>query len=257
MRLVRSLLLSLSMFTKIPMPKVRWEEENMGFVLCFLPVAGVVIGAVLLGWAKLCTFLRMGALIRAVGFTLLPLLFSGGIHMDGFLDTTDALSSHGDVEKKRTILKDSHVGAFGVIGACCYILTMFGFYTEAEVANGAVLLLGLIPVLSRATGALCSLLFPPYGQEGLLTTFRKGANRGWAVALTVVQWVAVGAAMVYVGRIPGIACMIAALLFAVCLYVVAKNQFGGMSGDLAGWYITLSETVMLIALVCGQKAVIL
>ena len=54
------------------------------------------------------------------------LLVTGGIHLDGFMDTTDARSSYGDREKKLAILKDSHVGAFAVIGCSFYLILSAG-----------------------------------------------------------------------------------------------------------------------------------
>ena len=64
-----------------------------------------------------------------------PLLVTGGIHLDGFMDTTDARSSYGDMEKKLAILKDSHVGAFAVIGCSFYLILSAGAWSEID-ANG-------------------------------------------------------------------------------------------------------------------------
>ena len=62
----------------------------------------------------------------AVALVLVPVIVTGGIHVDGLLDTSDALSSWRDREKRLEILKDSHAGAFAVITACVYFLTMYG-----------------------------------------------------------------------------------------------------------------------------------
>ncbi len=62
--------------------------------------------------------------------TLIPVFVSGGIHLDGFMDTMDALGSWGDKEKKLEILKDSHNGAFAVIGICCYFTVSLGVWSE-------------------------------------------------------------------------------------------------------------------------------
>ncbi len=96
------------MFSRVPMPKVAWKPENMRFALAALPLVGALIGALLWGWAWLCGVLSIGKILFAAGMTLLPLLVSGGIHLDGFCDTVDALSSHATQERKREILKDPH-----------------------------------------------------------------------------------------------------------------------------------------------------
>jgi adenosylcobinamide-GDP ribazoletransferase len=126
-----------------------------------------------------------------------------------------------------------------------------------EVSNGAILRLCLIPVISRSFGALSSLLFPAAGANGLLGTFQTNASKGWTLGLISLVAAAALGGMTYLGRAPGAAAGIAALLLFAILRGVAKKQFSGMSGDLAGWYITLSELMMLAALVIVEKAVIL
>ena len=78
----------------------------------------------------LCGRFGFNTSVYAVVMTALPVLVSGGIHTDGFIDTVDALSSYGDKEKKLEILKDPHTGAFAIIGAVMYYLLFFGFMTE-------------------------------------------------------------------------------------------------------------------------------
>ena len=62
--------------------------------------------------------LGCGLFLQAAGFTLLPVVVTGGIHLDGFGDTLDALASHAEPERKREILKDPRAGIFAVIGRC-------------------------------------------------------------------------------------------------------------------------------------------
>ena len=68
--------------------------------------------------------------MRGASFVLLPVLVTGGIHMDGFLDTTDALSSWQPREKKLEILKDSHAGAFAIIMGCSYFVLALGVWVR-------------------------------------------------------------------------------------------------------------------------------
>ena len=119
MSIINSFFIALSMYSRIPVPRVDWEKENMRYAMCFFPMIGVVIGAVmyLAGW--LLDKTSVGGLFRGVVFTLIPIMITGGIHMDGFMDTMDALGSWGDREKKLEILKDSHAGAFAILGMGC------------------------------------------------------------------------------------------------------------------------------------------
>lgn len=86
MSIINSFFIALSMYSRIPVPRVDWEKENMRYAMCFFPMIGVVIGAVmyLAGW--LLDKTSVGGLFRGVVFTLIPIIITGGIHMDGFMD---------------------------------------------------------------------------------------------------------------------------------------------------------------------------
>ena len=101
MSFVQSLFAAFSMFSALPAPQVSWERENIRYMLVCLPFVGVVIGLAEWFWLLLCGWLSLGPVLSAVGFTLLPVLLTGGIHVDGYMDTMDALSSHRSPEEKR------------------------------------------------------------------------------------------------------------------------------------------------------------
>lgn len=99
------------------MERKKYEIRNVLF-----PLVGTVIGGLMLLVRFLCGRFGFSTSVYAVVMTALPVLVSGGIHTDGFIDTVDALSSYGDKEKKLEILKDPHTGAFAIIGAIMYYL---------------------------------------------------------------------------------------------------------------------------------------
>ena len=104
-----------STFSVFPTPRIEWDEFSLKNVLAALPLVGAAVGGFLCLYFWLSGLLELPAILSAVVFTILPVALSGGIHMDGFADTVDALSSHAEPEKKRAILKDPHCGAFAVI----------------------------------------------------------------------------------------------------------------------------------------------
>ncbi len=244
--------MTFTMFSAVPMPQIEWKKENMRYMLCALPLVGVVIGACLCLWAWIAEKLRLGAFLYAVGLTLLPAILSGGIHVDGFLDTADALSSHAAPEKKREILKDSHTGAFAVIFAVGYFLLYAALCAETQISVRAALLLGLTHVFARAVGALASTAFPGNGSAGLLTTFRDAAVKR-ASAVLIVWLVLCGAALVWLAPIGGSVAVALALACLLYLYFMSRREFGGMSGDLAGFCITLTELMMLLGYVFAER----
>ena len=101
MMIWKSILIAFSMFSAIPVPQTDWEEKSMRYSLCAFPLVGVVIGLLSFGWGKLCMTLALPDLLRGAGYCLIPVLSTGGIHLDGYADTWDALSSHAGSKRSR------------------------------------------------------------------------------------------------------------------------------------------------------------
>ena len=127
-----SFAIAFSMYSKIPMPQAEWSEENRKYVICFFPLVGAVAGALCYAWYRLCGGINAGAFFYTAGMAAIPLFLTGGIHVDGFMDTMDALHSYRDREEKLRILKDSHIGAFAVICLLGYYLTYLGGISELK-----------------------------------------------------------------------------------------------------------------------------
>ncbi|MFQ7443766.1 MAG: adenosylcobinamide-GDP ribazoletransferase [Gemmiger formicilis] len=121
MTALQTIAVAFAMFSALPMPQFDWNEKNMRYALCAFPLVGAVCGAL---WC-VCGVLPLPAAARAAGFCLVPVWVTGGIHLDGYADTCDALSSYGDTAKKLEILKDPHCGAFAVIRLCSYFAAYF------------------------------------------------------------------------------------------------------------------------------------
>ena len=252
--LFRSVAMAFSMFSVVPMPMVEWKKENMKYMLCALPLVGVVIGLAMCLWQLVCQWLNVGTILFAAGMTLIPLALSGGIHVDGFCDTVDALSSHAVPERKREILKDSHAGAFAIIFTAAYFLLYFALCTELERMWPVILIAGIHHVFARALGALAGVAFPASGSTGMLAAFREGAAKRAAVLLAV--WCELSAAgLIFLSPVSGLFCTLAAVVLLLGLRVMSQKEFGGMSGDLAGYLITLSELVLLACFIFAEKVV--
>ena len=251
----RSVVMAFSMFSVLPTPRIAWKKENMRYMLCALPLVGVLIGAAALGWFYLAQALELGTVLYAAGLTLLPLGLSGGIHLDGFCDTADARASCAEPARRREILKDSHTGAFALIHLCVYLLAYLALCTELSRSAHSALLLGLSHVLARVLGGAASALLPSAG-EGLQSTFRSAASRcsGLTFALWLLACLAAALAL-RPAAVPAAAIICAACFFR--LRHIARREFGGMSGDLAGYLITSSALWLLAGLVITEKVVLL
>ena len=248
----RSLIMAFSMFSVIPMPRIQWKEENMRYMLAWLPAVGVAAGVLQWGWLLLCNFLSFGPLLFAAGMTLFPILLTGGIHIDGFSDTVDALSSHAEPMRKREILKDPNAGAFAVLYTAGYLLLFAALCTELPRTLTTALTLGLHQTAARALGALCSVCFPSASQSGLQYTFRDAASKKVTAYLAV--WTVLCMGVLCLLSLPGgIACAAVFLLLFLYLKRVSRRQFGGMSGDLAGYIITLAGLFMLFSYLITER----
>lgn len=238
-----------AMFSAIPVPQPTWNEKNMRYVLCAFPLVGVVCAFAYALWAFLCASWPIPGWLQAAGYCLAPVLITGGIHLDGYADTCDALASYADAAKKQEILKDPHCGAFALIRVCSYFVAYFALCASFTMDSRTLLCLGLGFVLERALSGWAVAALPIAKNTGLVHTFATTADR------TTVRRVLAGlafvlcGALVIIGRISGLA-MVAAAGFVLWRYrTVAQKQFGGISGDLAGWFLQKAELWMLAALV--------
>lgn len=257
MSFIRSFLLAFSMFSRLPVPTVKWHDDSMRYMLVFFPFVGAVIGLAVWGWLSLCAVLDFGTFLRAAGLTLLPVAITGGIHIDGFCDTVDALSSHAPQERKREILKDPHTGAFAVISIAAYLILYFALAGELKISTTTPLLLGLSFVLSRTLSGLSVLLFPAVGSQGLLVSFKGSAHKIVSVVLLVILFFAAAAGLLMTNLLYGSIMILTALLCLLYLFIMSRRQFGGMSGDLAGYFLQIAELGMLAALIIISKVVTL
>ena len=139
-----------AMFSRIPVPAVDWSPQNMQLMLCFFPWIGIVIGAACCGIAWAGRRIAMEPVFTGALLTLVPVVITGGIHLDGLLDTADALASWQERERRLEILKDSHTGAFAVIRAGCFFTLQLGAFTQLQGDPKGMLLAGLTFILSRS-----------------------------------------------------------------------------------------------------------
>ena len=249
MRILETVAVAFSMFSALPVPRIEWNENNMRYALCAFPLIGAVIGLACWLWFLLGGFLHLPGLLTGAGWCLLPLLLTGGIHMDGFCDTCDALASHADPERKQEILKDPHLGAFGAIRLGMYLIACLALWTCLPVYRPVPVLLGFC--LSRSLSGLAVTRFPLARNTGLAHTFAQAADRRLAGIILLVTALLLTGGLCLCG-LGGAAMALAAWSVFAYYRRMAARQFGGISGDLAGWFLQTAELWMLAALCLVQ-----
>lgn len=242
MTMIRAIAISFSMFSVIPMPRVEWNAKNMRYSLCVFPLIGGVIGGLCWLWIYLCDLLSLPVFLKGAGLCAIPVLLTGGIHLDGFADTHDALASHADPEKRREILKDPHTGAFATIRVCLYFILAFSIWVSLPDWNGISVI--LMFCLSRTLSGL-ALVFFPLAEEGLARTFADAADKKKVRTVLIALTAVLCAGLIFAKGV----LLIPAAAAVFCMYYwMVRKRFGGTSGDLAGWFLQTAELWMLAAL---------
>ena len=234
-RIVHAFFMCQSMFCAIPCPCRVWDEEARPLMLPMLPLVGLEIGAlwVLLGW--LTQLAGLPVLIRGLILALWPYLATGFLHLDGYMDVTDAVKSCRDLARRREILKDSHVGSFAVIGLCMLLLAQFAVFASIPDDKNCLILL-LIPAVSRCGSALAVTALPS------MSTSQYAAQKKPTSHLVVLTgmlclFVALGFVLCGLSGLALIGCMAGYGLALRRGY----RSLAGMNGDIAGYALTISE----------------
>ena len=226
------------MFLALPCPLKIWNERARSKMVCCLPLVGLVVGGVWVLAAYAGRFLPppVGGLLIAAA----PWLATGFLHLDGFMDVCDAVLSRRDLPRRQEILKDSHCGAFAVIGMVLLALSQWSVAMARP--DVPLLPLLLIPVASRACAALAVLTLRPM-QTSQYAAMREKKTPYVAFAALVMA----AAAVVPLALWGSLAPLAAALGYWLAVWY-ADRQLGGMSGDVSGFSLTLGELCGLAVL---------
>lgn len=253
MKALKSILLALAFFSKLPMPSLDWSEDNMRYLPAAFPLVGLLTGLMLQAWLWISQWMGLGHLLFAAGLTLIPVGVTGGIHLDGFCDTADALASRAPREKKQAILADPRTGAFAIISLLTYMMAYWALAYELAAEPKTLMALGLIHILCRVLVGFGLVYYPAAKKEGFYHAIAGAARKGPVTVLLGLLFVLCSAGLVWTSGWPGFLLPGLALLQALYMNGMSKRQFGGMSGDLAGYWLQMTEIILLAGLVLLGK----
>lgn len=237
---MNSFLIGLQFLTRIHLVRQTvWTAEDFGRSTRFFPLVGLVLG--------ICYALAAWLLLYALGIRsltvalllILPLLLTGGLHADGFMDTADGVFSGRDRARKLEIMKDSRVGAFGVVS---FVMLMFVQYALLSDMAWPLFVpaLFVMPIIGRLAMVLAVACFPYAREDGMGKTFADMADRSTVViaalttAVLVLPWGMLATAALVLGT-----------LFALLFCRTMTNILGGVTGDVYGAATVLTETLVL------------
>ena len=223
--------LALTFLTKLPWP---WpgpaDESDLAHSLFWFPWVGALLGLAFWGaWTGLIKILPgPAAAALLLAFTV---WITGGLHLDGLADTADGLGGGCTPAVALTIMKDSRVGAFGVISLIVAILLKFSLFLSFATTPGGTGALLLYPVISRWGMVLLAYLSPYARPEGGLG---QAMTRGVSRRVVAFASLSAGALSLVILGVPGL------IIFAVAgsgvwlgsLYF--QKRLGGITGDVLG-----------------------
>ena len=245
--LLNSLFLAFAMYSKIPVPKAEWSERSMRYSLCFFPLVGVILGTVFLAVYMISEKLGFGMALRGALLTAVPVFVTGGIHADGFIDTVDAYSSFCETEKRLEILKDPHVGAFGIVHTVIYFVLWFGFSCEIGRKELPFVCFGF--VMSRVLSGIGALTLKAANRHGTLFTIAENSEKRNCIFLLAAFYLALTFFLIVFDTF----LTLVVVVVSICSFAYYKNfsskNFGGVTGDLAGYFLQICELSILVCVV--------
>ena len=240
---------------------------RLAYVIPWIPTGFRELGSILTGLRGAPFFLEFEAggptpgVYGLVEFQEVPVLLEGvvlvavlalltrGLHLDGLMDTFDALAGGRDREQRLELLRDPHVGAFGVVAVVLLLLTKVSALAALP-GESRLSTIVLVPCLARWAILVVMDRFPYVRQEGLGTPFLQGSSRR---RLVVGSAVALVATLILTGPV-GLLLVLAAGLIAWAVGAWAKRRIGGVTGDIYGAACETSEAVVLaLAVVLTQR----
>jgi adenosylcobinamide-GDP ribazoletransferase len=219
----------------------------MKYHLIFFPWIGAVIGFLLCGWRCVADYFLIGQTAYVmVGFAI-PIIVTGGFHLDGYMDTVDALKSYKSKEDKLEILKDPHIGAFAVISLLALSAVYIGAFSLIPVKGLVVFSASFIA--SRCLSAVAVLTFPNAKKEGMLHTFSKTGSKAKSAVLffIVTELILCIAFMLFIDFVHGASVVLTLVVSMIYYRYRMVKEFGGITGDTAGYFVTVTETLCALA----------
>ena len=243
---MRGLFVALRFLTILPVGTPR-DSDNMSSSLIYFPFVGLVIG---LGAAVLAGLIDglVPTLVMASVVVIYMVVITGGLHWDGVADTCDGVFAPRTRDERLAIMKDSTVGAFGLIGVVLGLLFYFTLIAAIHPSLIVAIVL-IVPVIGRWTMVLSIGLFPYARKEGIGGLFQK-LPTVIILTTTFVTLALVLLALSLDGLMLAVGAVAVTLLFAWWI----SRRLGGLTGDIYGALGVLAELVFLFSVVIASSS---
>lgn len=251
-KIYKSFIMALSMFTIIPTPYIKWDDESSKNIMKFYPLIGLIVGSI---WSLIyiiMCYIKSPLIIKSVVIMVVPFIISGMLHLDGYCDVCDAILSRREKEEKLRILKDSRIGAFAVISLIILFFLQFaGVYSFLEkninINSNIVCALILIPVISRSLAGYFLLKKITIKESSLGTYFKKGTKK-IDIIIMIISIILCTLVICLNNNLQSIIIPITMSIGVTLSVRKCIKEFGGVSGDVAGFALVVGEVIGIITL---------
>ena len=234
-------LAAVQFITILPAGKPRYRPREM---VAYFPLTGLLLGLLLALFDALVS-LAWSAPIAAVLDVILLAVFTGALHLDGLGDTADGLLGHHTRERALEIMKDSRIGAMGLVAVvCCLGLKWAGL---SGLTEHRFLFLVLVPAWARS-GMLFGIKYLPYGRPGggtghdLFSEPLQWIDFRWVLPLLVLTLIAGGR---------GIGLVLTFGILTIVLVGYFGKRMGCITGDMMGAMTEVLEAGLFLAVATG------
>ena len=172
---------------------------------------------------------------------ILTLALTGGLHLDGLMDTCDAIFSHRDRETRLKILSDTHAGSFAVMSCVIILMAKTLLFSELLSLTPNPLTLITVPIYSRLGMAILLNNLPFAKSNGLAVILGSSRNKRDNIFLVIIF---VMLSIVSIKIIPAMMILCVTIHVIICVKI-----FGGITGDLLGAFVEASEVIMLFGVI--------
>ncbi|MGG3891858.1 adenosylcobinamide-GDP ribazoletransferase [Metabacillus fastidiosus] len=244
-KIIDGFLLAIQFLTVIPYNKeVLFDEDRSRWTVKSFPVIGLISGLfVTLLYVLLVNFTNISSLFLTFFLLFIYLAFSGFLHLDGWMDCSDAFFSYQNKEKRVEIMSDSRVGAFAVISLVFLLGFRFLFMYESLLSSSFhFIFLLFIPIVSRFGLGVFLMKTPLAKQSGMAFAFKKGLSKAdfyfYIIAFIILVFI------FSLFSTSFIILSVASLLFLFFSKSFVIKHFGGITGDTLGAYVEGKETFL-------------
>lgn len=250
---LKTIIVTFSIFTKIPMPQFEWTKKNMEYIMLIFPFVGLAVGFVNIGIFIITKNLGFSNVFSSIILVITPMIVTGGIHLDGYCDTIDALSSYQEKHRKLEILSDPHIGAFGVLALFMYIILFTAIMIEIEKTNEFLIFIAAIPFIARCFSAYGVVTVNSAKEQGSLKTFRDTANSK-LISFIITFFTCLALTLLFfIDRYLTLTIFSLNILIYFRWLLMIRKGFGGITGDLSGYLTQKLEIYMFLAILLVQK----